>query len=288
MKLVHKNEIYHQVFDAFARCLIRPENPFTLDNPDLLVNENNTMYALYIPTYDERNNYDQLLRRLFLSQLCYSQKFISILLLNPEDMVRGNGEFLFQKSFSHVARSVNDVIHYIRIGERVDRRWDLMRRNQQLCFIDYHVCSKVSTAIKRSVSNVYADFSEELLQRSLPISTWKSLNKRTHSVYHGYTTDFGNVIFKKKGRFGIKESFNQVLTSRFMESFLFDDGYIYANNNRCSFSLINTDWELFENELYPGSMARMLNFVGYSVAQINDVESLERAFEKYNEIRNHE
>lgn len=288
MKLVHKNEIYHQVFDAFAKCLIRPENPFTLDNPDLLVNENNRMYALYIPTYEERNNYDQLLRRLFLSQLCYSQKLISILLINPEDKVSGNGEYLFQKSFCHVARSVNDVIDYIRTGERVDRRWDLMRRNQQLCFSDFHICSKATTAIKRSISNVYADFSEELLERSQPISTWKSLYRRSYRVYQGYSTDFGNVIFKEKGRLGIKESFNQVLTSRFMESFLFDDGYIYANNNRCSFSLINTDWELFENELYPGSMARMLNFVGYSVAQINDVQSLERAFKKYKEIKNHE
>lgn len=61
--------------NSFGRdCFVNPKNPFSLDNPDALVRKGITLYALFIPMYHERENFDHLLRRLFMSEFSYGSK----------------------------------------------------------------------------------------------------------------------------------------------------------------------------------------------------------------------
>ena len=71
MNIAEKQQLIRQLCDGCERCLQAPENPITLDNPDVIVANGNKLFAIYIPTYRENENTDHLLRRLYLSQLCY-------------------------------------------------------------------------------------------------------------------------------------------------------------------------------------------------------------------------
>lgn len=47
MTIEEKQHITRQLYDGCERCLVSPENPFTLDNPDIIV-ANGNKYMLYI------------------------------------------------------------------------------------------------------------------------------------------------------------------------------------------------------------------------------------------------
>lgn len=62
-----KNDFLKKIDNTFGPdCLLSPENPFSLDNPDALVRKGCTLYALFIPMHHERENFDHLLRRSFM------------------------------------------------------------------------------------------------------------------------------------------------------------------------------------------------------------------------------
>lgn len=88
MDIGQKQRILQKLFDNSERCLIEPENPFSMDNPDAIVANGNNLFAIYIPTYRENENADHLLRRLYLSQLSYGYKLTPIIVVMEEMAMR--------------------------------------------------------------------------------------------------------------------------------------------------------------------------------------------------------
>ena len=54
MRLADKQFILQQIYDGCERCLIAPENPFTLDNPDLIAANGSLLFAVYLLTAEHK------------------------------------------------------------------------------------------------------------------------------------------------------------------------------------------------------------------------------------------
>lgn len=100
--------------------VISPENPFTIDNPNLIVRQGSILYAVYIPYYNEKRNYDHLLRRLYFSQMAYGTSLVTILLLNEGDKINNYETMVIENSFNHISYGVNDLIAFIKKGSRIN------------------------------------------------------------------------------------------------------------------------------------------------------------------------
>ena len=137
MKLKEKNNILMNLANHTEKSVLMPENPVTLDNPDGIYLYRGRIFALFIPTSAERSNYDHLLRRLYVSQLSYSSDLVTILLLDADDRVGGDGEFIFHKSFCHVSRSFDDVLRYIAGVGDINRDWGIIKEHRS---IQYQIC----------------------------------------------------------------------------------------------------------------------------------------------------
>ena len=81
-----RKQTYIGLLDAFRQSVIDPINPFTVDNPDVLVYNGRSLTGLYIPLKKEQDNPDLLLRRLFLSRLSMSKAVNTLLILAEESM----------------------------------------------------------------------------------------------------------------------------------------------------------------------------------------------------------
>ena len=129
--------------NSFGRdCLVYPENPFSLDNPDALVRKGSTLYALFIPMYHERENFDHLLRRLFMSEFSYGSKLYTVLVVKEDDKLSEHGERLLSESFCHIARGEADALTYIFSPINTGRVWTQIGDCRQWLYRQYDANNK--------------------------------------------------------------------------------------------------------------------------------------------------
>lgn len=124
-------------------CFVNPENPFSLDNPDALVRKGITLYALFIPMYHERENFDHLLRRLFMSEFSYGSKLHTVLILKEDDKLSEHGERLLGESFCHIARGVADALTYISSPINTGRIWTQIGDCRQWLYRQYMLITRL-------------------------------------------------------------------------------------------------------------------------------------------------
>jgi hypothetical protein len=238
-----KIETIKIIANSFAKCLVGPCNPFSIDNPDLIVARESNIYAVYIPNYYERSNYDHLLRRLQLSQLGYSIRFIPILLLDVDDKLSEIGWREMGCAFEHVSRSADDVVKYINAGDRFNRKWKEFNRVQQLHFLKYKAISKISLQFRKDINPVYSKF-EIAGSNTFAVNHWSNRNSiwRLNNVYN---TQFGIIGFNEKGKNYFQNSFQNLMTASFMSGYTYDNGYIYQKKElNHTINVANTDWNL--------------------------------------------
>ena len=154
MKLKEKNNILMNLANHTEKSVLMPENPVTLDNPDGIYLYRGRIFALFIPTSAERSNYDHLLRRLYVSQLSYSSDLVTILLLDADDKVGGDGEFIFHESFCHVSRSFDDVLRYIAGVGDINRDWGIIKEHRSIQY-QKHIRSISPKTLKTRITVNY-------------------------------------------------------------------------------------------------------------------------------------
>ena len=117
-----KKSVLSKLESKFQKCLVNPTNPFSIDDPDVIIVNNNSIFSIYIPTFLEKDNYDHLLRRLHLSQMSYSLKFLPILLLDLDDKMSDIGWYMMKSNFVFVAHSLDDIIAFINKSGKIKRK----------------------------------------------------------------------------------------------------------------------------------------------------------------------
>lgn len=282
-----KKDIFGRLYNFFERCITSPENPFSMDNPDAIIANGRHLYALFIPTYSEKDSFDHLLRRLHLSQLSYAHRFITILLLEPEDRIPEKGLRVMDESFCHISRDIVDVINFINGGERVNRRWEVINEFQQEHFLRYQLYSDLSQKYKKENNTVFA--MDDI--RGLPAFSFGSWydDAKEIRIKGVFDTQNGLVGYRKKGKVpNFISSFQKIMTASFMHEFIYDNGYIYPNRDfgEDKINVISTDWNIFHEGIYPNVYNNMLAFAGLVPVSLStqiEIDNLYRTFQMLKE-----
>lgn len=286
MKLKEKNNILINLENYTEKSVLMPENPVTFDNPDGIYLYRGRVFALFIPTSSEKSNYDHLLRRLYLSQLSYSSDLVTILLIDPDDKIGGNGEFIFQESFCHVSRSADDVLNYIIGASVVNRDWGITKECRNSQYHKFRLINHLTTSIYAKNSD-YNNFSKDIAQTSeLKVKSWKSCMIRDSRIdIDSLLTPIGSLSFvESRDGSSIKDTLRNVMTFLFMNQYNWDNGYIYPSGCFDEFSMINTNLTLMNNGLLSDA-GRMLNFIGIVPMRCSSFDQSVSVYESYMRLR---
>lgn len=283
-----RQKIIEEMKQIFASdCLVRPENPFSIDNPDALVRKGTTLYAIFVPMYHERINFDHLLRRLFSSELAYGSKLHTVLILKEDDKLSEYGESVLNAAFCHISRGKIDAISYLSSRVNIGRNWSRIGDIKQWMFQQYDVNNlTIDFADKTFVKNNRVDnYQLDLGNVSSP--SWFINNKRRiiKNVARCGNTD---MCIKRKGkRQTFRDGFENIMTQSFLKSFRLTDGYLepYSMVVDNIFG-IATDWCMFTDEGYHNMYHRTLSFAGILPLNIVDEEQLNCIHNYYMDIQN--
>lgn len=237
-----------------------PENPFTLDNPDIIVANGNKLYAIYIPTYSEIENTDHLLRRLYLSQLSYGYKLIPVLLVFEEGAVKMLDNRKFCSAFAHISNSIEDAISFVNHGNFLYQRTGDFSEIQFSQYELYRKYLRLSEVVHHDIQSQFSA-PEEIRFQSVVTRSWSSDKQKTSNSFWSVPGGFVASIEKKKYK-SFRTAFEQVMTLAFMSKFNFDDGELFPTGMYNELSVMNTDWAMFDEDSLPNSYNHMLSFIG--------------------------
>lgn len=282
-----RQKIIEEMKQTFASdCLVRPENPFSIDNPDALVRKGTTLYAIFVPMYHERINFDHLLRRLFSSELAYGSKLHTVLILKEDDKLSEYGESVLNAAFGHISRGKIDAISYLSSRVNIGRNWSRIGDIKQWMFQQYDVNNlTVDFADKTFVKNNRVDnYQLDLGNVSSP--SWT--NNKRRIIKNVARCGNADMCIKRKGkRQTFRDGFENIMTQSFLKSFRLTDGYLepYSMVVDNIFG-IATDWSMFTDEGYHNMYHRTLSFAGILPLNIVDEEQLNCIHNYYMDIQN--
>lgn len=290
MQLAEKQFILQQIYNGCERCIIAPENPFTLDNPDLLAANGNILFAVYLLSYREQENLDHLLRRLYLSQLSYGFKMTPVLLFpdTPPHDLQVNHQVL-KYAFSHVSDSVEDVVKFITIEKPNYKRWKFFSEVQSNQYLNYCACMELSEKafVEKQGAEMVEGEREDIVFTGL-VNTRSWYYQRWKESKNYWRTQKGLVGKVMKGQnASFKSSMDCLMTTAFMTLFNFDDGVIYPTGYYNELSVVNTNWNVFNEDRTPNRYNRMLSFIGLAPVSISSNRDIDWLFDKYQAIRHH-
>lgn len=285
MRIIDKKQILEEIYGACERCLVYPENPFTLDNPDVIAAQGSNLYAIYIPTYRENENMDHLVRRLFISQLSYGHKMIPVLFVYDDKTLRAHPNQVINQGFSHISYSLDDVKRYINQANPVKCRSKFFSEVQARQYISYRQYLQLSENAHKEIQTVFSAEAMEL-KEIVKAKSWVSDNERESKSYRRTNVGFVATVGRKKNT-SFKTAFDQLMTMAFISKFNFDNGNIFPTGMFDELSVINTDWTMFDDNLIPNSYNHMLSFVGLAPVSISTDRDMEMVFEKFQNIRNY-
>jgi len=282
MNYTSKIEVYNTIGDLFSKCVIRPENPFSIDNPDFIVRENGKIYAVYIPTYEESLNTDHLLRRLYVSQLCYSTNLLTVLLLDNAQVLNEKKEIGLQRSFTHISYSLSDVVSYIKSGDQEDlRKWKQLHYCKQLNIFEYKCNLGFSIQQKKNSNLSFENLSIKDFSSANPVLSWRNIDKKftTRTIARTQYGLLSSVEYRKNS---FRDQFQSLMTYMMLSKYHWDDGAIYWNNE-CDgmLNLANTNWNLFEDHIYPNIYSKSLAFVGCVATKLSRDSLTQTLYDHY-------
>lgn len=286
MKQIVKQNTLKTLIGNNYKCLIGPENPFSLDNPDAFVYKDHTMYAIFIPTYTERENFDHLLRRLYVSQLSIGTMFVPVLLWNEENDIPQYVLRCLSVAFAHISNNIQDVMKFIDGG--IKKFWDKLNfsRLQQGHYLNYRLRSDFSIEENVRIQHTDDMNSQYLNDINFEVVTnmesWSEQGKVWHTKKYlrSHLGDFAQCT--KSGNNSFETIFQKVMTISFKSMYFFSDGYIEINRNSLPrIRVVDTDWILFSEGFIPNNYHRMLSFVGLTPVKMNSMNEMAYLSDKY-------
>lgn len=257
-----KKQTYITLLDVFNQSIVDPVNPFTLDNPDVLVFNGRTLIGLYIPLKKEQTNPDLLLRRLFLSRLSMS-KVVSTVLILDEDTVHAYDnmpevEAAFDAVYAY--ENEHDLMNYLRddIRQRTPIRPTIRRQRMRrfwgtIDFIEQH------GIVQNEYQNGYAG-------GELKVNSWCNPNKERYSKTSTYVHPF-LVASKNKTKQSFKVGYEDLMTVTTMFNYSLSDG-ILKKNPEADDTFMYLNSEGIDDVLRCPMNLRSMVFLGYLPGRI--------------------
>ncbi len=285
MTISEKQIILKHIASGCERAIIGPENPYTMDNPDMIVANGNIMFAIFIPTYREWENGDHLLRRVYMSQLGYGQKMLSVLLLTEKrkqiGMMMNNPAFF--SMFDLMTFEEKEVMKYVEREKPNKKRNRHFSAIQEIQYVGYRQRLRLSEEgyieFKTFSSTEQIQLGETVFAKS-----WSTRGYR-ESQYYRHTQLGSMAVVSKKEKSSFKTSFDHLMTTAFLSMYQLDNGVVYPTAMSKELNLLNTDWQMFDDEQLPNDYNRMLSFIGLAPVSISTSREAEKLNDMYQIIR---
>lgn len=252
-----RKNLYKSIQDSFKQSIIGPANPFTVDNPDVLLYNNHKLLGVYIPLAKEVDNPDLLLRRLYLSRLALSGSISSVLLLHPDESLALSNYETVLTSFDrvHVFENIPDTMKCladnIRATNMVDKK--LKRETMQRFWGSLSYIEKYSHYDKnyKNINN----------HSGLSVESWTNPGNKRRSKLSSYA-DSCIITSKGKTKQSFKDGYEDIMTFATMFNYSLSEGVIKRNHySRDTFMYLNM--ESPEVVLKKPMNLRTMMFIGY-------------------------
>lgn len=270
-----KKPIIENIGQAFPQSIVNPVNPFTVDNPDVLVFNGRTLKGLFFPLAKELNNPDLLLRRLFLSRLSFCKTVSNVLILQKDESMRLTNNIEVVNAFDRVFvfEDSHDLFSFLRddIGQRHElnpqlRRVRMRRFWGALDFIE-------KNGIEQGI------YSGSYRHNSFNVRSWSNPDKEKRSKSTNYNHPI-LIASKDKTKQSFKESYEELMTLTTMFNYSLSDGVFKANKEALdTFMFLNI--ETIENVINNPMNIRTIAFLGFLPGRVSDNFNLNGLRDKY-------
>lgn len=181
---------------------------------------------------------------------------------------------------------------YIEKGEKDFRKWKDFSRLQQHHYINYRLCLDFSMFEHDRImqeGDMDVRNSDEInfgVVRNM--ESWSEQGKAWYTTKY-LRSQYGDLAqCYKKGNSGFEATFQKVMTMSFKNMYFFSDGRIEINRNALSWiCVVDTDWNLFIENIFPNKYHHMLSFVGLTPVKMRSMNEIEYLSDKYRRLYEH-
>lgn len=218
---MERKDIYGKIENEYSQSIVNPANPFTIDNPDMLVFNGRTLTALFMPLMKELKNPDLLLRRLFMSRLSLCKGIVTILVIQDENGMKlfNIGEVGAAFDAIYVYENDRDMINFLRddIRQKNEIRSSLRRQRMRRFW------GTMDFIEKNGIVN--NEYSGRIAMREFRVLSWSSPSKERYSRSVDYAHPY-LVTAKNKTKQSFKDGYEDLITLTTMFNYSLSDGIL--------------------------------------------------------------
>lgn len=260
------------------RFVIEPQSPFVIDNPDVLVVADNSLFGIYVPTVFETKTFDSLLRRVYTSRLVYARDMKTILLVDnaTKEKLSKTMHEAFHRIISD--NDIDDVISVINSDkhETLTSKMMLSKHVRTYATTSYYKYINLKSASTR-FNGAFSKFKPEWWQVAPSVVSWNDEN-RDKVIKDAYFYD-GSIFFSKAKTKTkkVRESLDSIMTYSMLSQYRLDGGQLHVVKKEPQLNLLNTDLPVFGDDvLWSSSLA----YVGVAPVSVDSFETLNSIHEE--------
>lgn len=268
-------DIYRNIEEKFYQSVVAPVNPFSVDNPDVLVYNGRNLIGLYVPYAKEINNPDLLLRRLFISRLILCNSVSNVLLLDQESGLTLSSKDQVMAAFDAVLpySNIQDITLFlgdnIRIKHKINPRLKREKFRRYWGTMDF--MNKYGFE-----NNGFVGWDNKV---GYKVQSWCEPNKMQVSKSARFEYPF-MMATKRSTKQSFMEGFDSLMTYTAMFCYSLDDGLFRSKSEaEDSFMFLNLE-DLASFTKNPMNLKTMV-FLGYLPGRINDNYNIQGLMERY-------
>lgn len=271
---MEKKQIFESIKQSFPQSIINPVNPFTVDNPDVLVFNGRSLKGLFFPMAKEINNPDLLLRRLFLSRLSLCKTISHVLVLhNDESMMLTNNmevinafDGVFYEDWDGIVSFLKDDI---RQRHSLNPKLRRVRMRRFWGTIDYIEKNGIETK----------PYSKSDIHNTFNVRSWSNPDKEKYNKSTKYNYPI-LIASKDRTKQSFKEDFDNLMTLTTMFNYSLSDG-VFKSNPEALETFLFLNVETVENIMKNPINIRTLAFIGYLPGRVSDNYNMEGLRDRY-------
>ena len=272
---MEKKQIFESIKQSFPQSIINPVNPFTVDNPDVLVFNGRSLKGLFFPMAKEINNPDLLLRRLFLSRLSLCKTISHVLVLHNDESMKLTNSIELINAFDGVfyedwAGIVPFLKDDIRQRHSLNPQLRRVRMRRFWGTIDYIEKNGIIETKLYSKSDIHNTFN---------VRSWSNPDKEKYNKNTRYNYPI-LIASKDRTKQSFKEDFDNLMTLTTMFNYSLSDG-VFKSNPEALETFLFLNVETVENVMKNPINIRTLAFIGYLPGRVSDNYNMEGLRDRY-------
>ena len=275
--------IYEKIVNGYPHSIVKPQNVFTIDNPDMLVPFKGNLIGVFLVKEKEIRQLDLLLRRIYLSKLAYTSAMTPIVLINQDNVAHLGSkthEILSRFRFVCEYRTTQDIPA---IFNEID--------NYTMDYFNPYIQSKVIRRLWliKSFAREYEDmlkhnkfgyvYAKNVKVNNIPMQPW---TRNKHSLTNACLVNGDDLLLERESKHGFVSSFESVLTYTMMYNYKLDNGYMLENRINGKNRYLNTNWNFgaVDNPLYFNTLA-FLGILPIKIDNMDCIKEIGGVYENY-------